>query len=210
MGKVMTSRSDLAGKRTKPKRHWWKVSGGLVAAVVLGWLIYATANILDPSQGDLQAQSDAIVSLAPQTFRLPLAQQLVTQEAADTLLISYFDHDPLNFHTDPTLDVPLSEFCEAEAPYEILCFTPEENATIGETYAVAQIARERSWNSLTVVTDTTHAFRTRYIFDQCLGNEFELNIVVADPDMPATERAWHAVYENAAFLKAVWQTAWRC
>lgn len=207
----MTSRSKDAAESSKPRRLSLKVAGGVVGALVLGWLIYATVNILHPAQGNLDARSDAVVSLAPQFHRLPVAQELIQAGVADTLVISYFDHDPLNFDLDASVgSMPLQDYCEAEASFEIVCFTPEENATIGEAYAVAEMGVERSWESLTVVTDTTHVFRTRYILDRCLGASFDTNVVVAERELDASEVAWHTMYENAAFIKAVWQAAWRC
>lgn len=188
-----------------------KIASGVVSAVLIGWFIYATVNILNPSQGELQTRSDAVVSLAPQSHRLPTARQLIGNGVADTLVISYFDHDPLNFGSGASGDaLPLQAYCESEASYEIVCFTPEENATIGEAYAIAGMATEQSWHSLTVVTDTTHAFRTRFIFDRCLGDDFDVNVVVVERELTASEKAWHVVYENAAFFKAAGQATWRC
>ena len=207
----MTSHSNVAGGRFKPRRLGLKIAGGVVSVLIIGWIVYATVNILNPSQGELQTRSDAVVSLAPQSHRLPTAQQLISNGVADTLVISYFDHDPLNLDPGASADaVPLHAYCESEASYEIICFTPEENATIGEAYAIAAMARERSWESLTVVTDTTHVFRTRFILDRCLSGEFDLNVVVAERELTTPELAWHAVYENAAFFKAAWQATWRC
>lgn len=205
----MSSQGTDAAKRPRSRR-WWLLLG-VVGALIVGWLVYTTVNILNPSQGDLDARSDAVVTLAPQYHRLPTAQQLIEDGVADTLVISYFDHDPLNSHLDPSAgSMPLRDYCEAEVSHAIVCFTPEENATIGEAYAIAELGSQRSWDSLTVVTDTTHVFRTRYIVDRCLGDDFQLNVVVADRELSAAELAWHTLYENAALVKAMWQVAGRC
>lgn len=207
----MASRSETAAKHPRRRGRALKIIGGVTVVVLIGWLIYASVNIVAPSQGDRQAQSDAVVSLAPQEERLPTAQQLVADGVADTLLISYFGHDPMNniaASTDGLM--PLSNYCEPGEEPEIVCFTPEEDATIGEAYAVANIAKERSWTSLTLVTDPFHAFRTRFIFNQCLGDDFQVNVVYPERDLSFTQWAWHVVYENAAFVKAAWQTATRC
>lgn len=204
----MASNSSAPVKRRRSVRRKFMVVGGVVAALVAGWVVYATVNILNPSQGDLEAHRDAVVSLAPQGHRLPVAQQLVADGIADTLVISYFDHDPLNHGSNTSEFAPLHAYCDSDA--KIVCFTPEENATIGEAYAIAGLAREHGWESLTIVTDTTHVFRTRFILEQCLGDEFDVNVVVAARELGRADQAWWAVYENAAFLKAVWQTSWRC
>lgn len=207
----MTSNSRLPGERSRPRRRGLKIFGGVMAAVVIGWLIYATVNILSPSQGQLQTQSDAVVSLAPQHARLPLAQQLVSEGVADTLVISYFAHDPMNHDPEASEDaVPLSAYCGSDPADGVICFTPEEDATIGEVAALADMAKEQSWSSLTVVTDEFHTFRTRFIFEQCLGDDLAVNVVFTELDLGLSERARYVVYENAAFLKAAWQTVTRC
>lgn len=205
----MTSEVRSPRSHSNRRSRWLKLIVGIVVAAIVGWLTYATVHILAPAQGQLQKSTDAVVSLAPQPDRLPLAQQQIDNGNAETLVVSYFDHDPLNYSTD-TSDAPLKDYCNSEASYTIICFTPEENATIGEAYEIASLAKEHSWKSLTIATDTTHAFRTRFIFEQCLGDEVDLNVVIAYTDLTPWERIWQAAYENAAFWKAAWQTTLRC
>lgn len=207
----MTSDSTATRGHRKPKRRGLKIIGGLAAAVLVGWFVYATVNVVSPSQGQLQARSDAVVSLAPQFHRLPLAEVLVSDGVAGTLVISFFQHDRVNIDSEVSGEpVPLATYCEPDASPGVMCFTPEENATIGEAYAIADMAEAQSWDALTIVTDPYHAFRTRFIFEQCLGDEVDVNVVFDDRDLTARQWVWHVVYENAAFLKAAWQTTVRC
>lgn len=199
---------EKAGKRRS--KMPWKILGGIAAAALLGWFVYASVNIVVPRQGNLDATSDVVVSLAPQESRLPTAQQLVAEGVADTLLISYFDHDPMNNMVAGDEQTSLSEYCEPGAPPTVMCFTPQEDATIGEVHAIADIAKAESWETMTVVTDPFHAFRTRYIFSQCLGQDIEVNVVFSDRELTVPQWIWHVVYENVAFFKAAWQTTTRC
>lgn len=187
--------------------------------MLVSWFVYATVNILSPAQGDRHTPRDAVVSLAPQTHRLAAAQQLVRDGIGDILVISYFDHDPLNYLAHDPLNLrsgeaaeapPLQNYCETLQEYRTVCFTPEENATIGEAYAIAQLAQDQTWESLIIVTDPTHAFRTRFIFDQCLGDDLDITVVVSDRDLEPSDRLWRATYENAAMVKAMWETLWHC
>ncbi|GAA4118547.1 hypothetical protein GCM10022249_23430 [Enteractinococcus coprophilus] len=183
----------------------------MTVVVIIGWLVYVSVNIVAPRQGDLDSPRDVVVSLAPQESRLPMAQQLIAEGIADTLVISYFAHDPMNHIAAPTDGmVPLSNYCEPSEEPDILCFTPEEDSTLGEALAISDLVKDNSWDSLTVVTDPFHAFRTRYIYDQCLDGDVEINIVFSERDLNISEWAWHVVYENAAFLKAAWETTTRC
>lgn len=204
MGSPMT-------KSGRTQRSWRgvKVAGGVVAALLAGWVVFASVNIVSPSQGTLSNRSDAVVSLAPQAHRLATAQELVEAGKAETLVISYFPGDVSI--GDPSIPrVSVSEFCEDGGDEGAMCFTPEENATIGEASAIRDIASTEGWESLTVVTSEYHAFRTRYIFEQCLGDGVDVNIVFPEAELSTARWGFHLVYENAAFLKAVWQTTMRC
>ena len=170
-----------------------------------------TVNVLFPSQGEVQTDRDAVVSLAPQVHRLATAERLMDAGHADTLVISYFEGDVSGRDADGTYaEIPVSEYCESDQRGENVCFTPEEIATIGEAFAVRDIAQANSWDALTVVTSKAHAFRAHHIFERCLGQEIDVNLVYADPDLNVAQWGWRVVYENAAFVKAIWQTSTRC
>lgn len=194
----------------RPLRRALKIIAGVAMIGVIGWFAYASVNIVSPSQGDLDGKADVVVSLAPQHSRLPMAKQLISDDVAETLLISYFDHDPMNHQMTAKDGKPLSRYCEDESENGVMCFTPTEDATIGEVLAISDLAQEHAWGKVTVVTDSFHAFRTRFIFEQCLGDEIDVNVVFSEQDLTASQWAWHIVYENAAFLKAAWQTTARC
>jgi len=207
----MTASSTRTRPQTQRTRGSLKIFGGLLVALLAVWVLFASIHIVSPSQGELQTRSDAVVSLAPQAHRLPLAEQLVEEEVADTLVISYFPDDVRRGGSGAADDpVPVSNYCESGGREGIVCFTPEEAATIGEAYSISGIVAAQSWDSLTVVTDEYHAFRTRFIFDQCLGDEVDVNVVFSDRDLNVAQWGYHLVYENAAFLKAALQTAVRC
>lgn len=202
----MGSTMGVAARPAKPGRRRLKLAAGGVAALVVGWFAYATVNILSPSQGDLERRVDAVASLAPQAHRLPMAQQLVANGVAETLAASYFDHDHTMVATgDSGALVPLAQFCEHE---HVLCFSPAE-ATVGEARALAEMARRESWDSLTVVTNQHHVFRTRFIFNRCLGDDVDVNVVYAHRDYGLRGTARRVLYENAAFFKAVYDVASR-
>ncbi|WP_022869722.1 YdcF family protein [Yaniella halotolerans] len=194
----------------RPLRRALKIFAGVAIIGAIGWFAYASVNIVLPSQGALDDKADVVVSLAPQQNRLPMAKQLISDDVAETLLISYFDHDPMNHQMTAKDGVPLSRYCEDESENGVMCFTPAEDATIGEVHAISDLAQEHAWGKVTVVTDSFHAFRTRFIFEQCMDAEVDVNVVFSEQDLTASQWSWHIVYENAAFLKAAWQTTARC
>lgn len=207
----MTSSSTITRPQVRRSRRGRKITGGVVAVSLVGWVVFASTNIISPAQGELKARSDAVVSLAPQTHRLSLAEQFVDDGNAETLVISYFPNDvSLAGAGANESEVLVSDYCEPAGREGIRCFTPEEQATIGEADAVRAIAQAESWDSLIVVTDQYHAFRTRFIFDQCLGDDVDVNVVFADRNLSTAQWAWHLAYENVALLKAFFQTTLRC
>jgi len=203
----MGSTAAGANRAVKPRRRGLKFAIGAAAVLTFGWFVYATVNIVSPSQRELDKRVDAVVSLAPQYYRLPLAQQLVADGAADTLAISYFDHDtslvPLDGTGEP---VPLAQHCELE---HVTCFRPGD-ATSGEAVALAEMARSESWDAITVVTNQHHVFRTRFIFDRCLGDAVDVNVVYAHLNYDLGETARRVMYENAAMFKAFYDVTFRC
>lgn len=203
----MGSTAAGANRAVTPRRRGLKLAVGAVAVLAAGWFVYATVNIVSPSQGELDTRVDAVVSLAPQYYRLPLAQQLVADGAADTLAISYFDHDTSRIPFDGIGEpVPLAQHCELE---HVMCFRPRD-ATVGEVAALAEMARSESWDAITVVTNQHHVFRTRFIFDRCLGDTVDVNVVYAHLDYGLGGTVRRVVYENAAMFKAFYDVTFRC
>jgi hypothetical protein len=175
------------------------------------WIVVVSAKVMLPAQGEIHEGSDAVVSLAPQHHRLYTATQLIEVGHADTLAVSYFDGDvAYSDFGQQGYQVSVTEYCDTRKGDAVICFTPDEVATIGEAFTVRDIAAQQSWESLTVVTSRTHAFRAHYIFEQCVGDDMPVNLVHADPGYNALQWGWHLAYENAAFIKALWQTAIRC
>jgi hypothetical protein len=204
------------GKKTLMRRL--KIISGIVVTLVVGWFIFATVMIYIPPQGDVEAETDAVVSLSPPPYRLPLAQELYANDRADRLAISYVPVDPRHFNAEWVAAwEPAENYCEegtAQADEHISCFTPEEVSTRGEAYAVRELAEVESWDSITVVTSRHHTFRVRYIFEQCVGDVVDVNVVFPEPD-PYIEKSkenwgWYLLYENAAFFKAIYETTVGC
>lgn len=195
-----------AHRTAKPTWRGLKPAAGATAALAVGWFVYATVNILSPSQGDLKRRVDAVASLGPQNHRLPMAQQLVADGVSETLVISYPDHDTTMVSTsDSDEPVPLAQYCGSE---NVVCFTPV-GETVGEARALADMARNESWHSLTVVTNQHHVFRTRFLFARCMGDEVDVNVVYAHRDYSLRGTARRVLYENAAFFKAFYDVTFR-
>ena len=216
----MDSRSgSLFEARSTRKRlmRKLKIISGIVVALVVGWFIFASVNIYHPSQGDIEARTDAVVSLSPPPYRLPFAEDLFAKGHADQLAISYVPVDPRHFNAEWVAAwEPAEKHCEEEPAEEenISCFTPVEISTRGEAHAIREVAGTESWDSITVVTSRHHVFRTRFIFEQCLGDAVDVNVVFPEPDLSLETSegswGWYLLYENVAFFKALYETTVGC
>lgn len=206
----MKYRSERQDRTTTSTRRLRRIVLAFVAVVVC-WLIFISVNIVFPAQGRSDSGVDAMVSLAPQFNRLPTAMRLVEETDQSVLLISYFPHDPYMDDAVPLGESPAFDaYCADAEDDRLSCFTPEDASTLGEASAIRDVAQRESWDSVTVVTSKYHVFRTRHIFQRCLGSDIDVNVVYSEPDLSATQWLWHIAYENAAYPKALFDTTFRC
>lgn len=212
---MSTTAPEQRGRKLMRKRT---IIGGTVVALIVGWFIFATVNIYSPRQGNVDARTDAVVSLSPPPYRLPLAEELYSDGHADNLAISYVPVDPKHFSAEWVAAwEPAEAYCEDDTgdnQASIWCFNLEEISTRGEALALRELAAAQSWESVTVVTSRSHVFRTRHIFQQCVGDTLDVNVVYPEPDlsveMSEQSWGWHIAYENAAFFKALYETTVGC
>ena len=114
----------------------------------------------------LSRSFDAIVSLdGDRPRRLRKAVELAAAGIAPTLVV---------VRAEAVAPELLSA---ASLPFELLSVVPEPSTTRGEARAVAQLARERGWRRIVVVTSTYHVPRARLIFRR--GVAYELAFVSA-------------------------------
>lgn len=133
---------------------------GLVLAMVFaivgvsGWLVFTEAHE-DPVRF-----VDAVVVLGGEhDGREEYGLELVGGGVAPVLLLS----DPY-----PENDAVMRRVCGTElAAVEIICSRPPELTTRGEARLVRQLANERGWKSVLVVSWRYHLPRARMIFEKC-------------------------------------------
>jgi uncharacterized SAM-binding protein YcdF (DUF218 family) len=128
------------------------VVGSVVVALVLIALVVVNLQLFVwPSTGDV-GHADAVVVLAGgDGERLDHGLALMSDGVAPTLVAS----------TGP------DRLCNADLPFDVICFLPEPNNTRGEVEAIADLAREHGWKRLVLVTSTYHATRAELLLDRC-------------------------------------------
>ncbi len=127
---------------------------------MLAWAVLAAVLFLWPPR-HVPQHADAVVVLAgARGPRLTRGLELVRQGVAPVLAIS----DAWS----PTW-VEANRLCAGRpAPAPVLCFHPVPYSTRGEARVAANLAADRHWRSVLVVTSRYHIARARILFDRCL------------------------------------------
>ena len=167
----------------------------VVAAVTgAGWPV-----VVDP-QLDAVSTADAVVVLGGSDLdgRAEQGLKLVQSGVADQLVLS----DPYRSEQTRT-----AKLCRGRYPgVEVTCFAPDPSTTLGEAQRIRDLARERGWTSIVVVTGVYHVSRARWIISGC----FDGRITMTAPDDRPGLLGWayQYLYQSAGYVKAELQT--RC
>lgn len=146
-----------------------------VLAVVLaagGWV--AAEGGVAPGEAAAGGEVDAVVALVGSPGRLAPAERLAARTGA-TLAIS--ERTPESEHYGVG---ERRERCAHADGEGVVCFTAAPYATRGEARAVGELAAERGWDRLAVVTSRYHLRRAGLLVRQCVGDEVEVALVAAD------------------------------
>jgi uncharacterized SAM-binding protein YcdF (DUF218 family) len=152
---------------------------GLVV-IMLGGLWGIAARVQAPT--DRAHPADALVVLAGgRGERLNKANRLLQQDAAPTLVIS---------NGRDTRWPAANRLCASHQRFEVLCPQPHPDTTRGEARMVRDLATQRGWRSVVVVTSTYHARRARLLLGRCFDGQ--LQVVAAAPREP-----WYRTWARA-------------
>jgi hypothetical protein len=108
------------------------------------------------------ARADAVVLLSGDGSRLPVALRLMGQGVAPTLV----------FVGVPDV-LEVVAVCRDPQPFEVVCLRPTPDNTRNEARATGELARQRRWTSIVVVSSRFHAARARLLFGRCFDGEVQ-------------------------------------
>lgn len=155
--------SAAAAAPDRPRRRAWTPSV-VGTTVVLGFVGLSLRLFVWPPVS-IPAHVDAVVALAGGSGRrAATAEALHRAGFASTLLIS----SPPG-STEARRCRQLVEEGVAAS-----CFAPRPSRTVGEARRIAQLAEENGWESLMVVTSTTHMTRARLLIEQCYEGQVRM------------------------------------
>ena len=161
-----------------------------VLFTIVSWI-----RFVDPpgTHGWASGPADAVVMFGGSGPRFEAAVSMVDAGVADTLVVS----DP----NDPKSSAGRTEFetfCAGDHDYEAICFDPEPRTTRGESRFLAELAAQRRWQRVVVVTTTDQASRARMLLERCWDGTIDL--VVVDSGANVVGRV---LYEWAATTRAL-------
>lgn len=160
-------------------RRWWVVVGAVVAV----WLVVCIAVFAYP-RTDAPARTDATFFLSS------TGGGAAVQERPDLRAGAVVVSRPSSVAT-----LPLFVVCEEAG---VTCIVPSPETTQGEAEAFARLAGERGWESVTVVSHTSHVPRIRILMGRCFPGTVH---VVAIPERGGATWLRSFAYETGAMVK---------
>ncbi|MFV0526917.1 MAG: YdcF family protein [Acidimicrobiales bacterium] len=128
-------------------------AAAVMVSAAYGWWVGHPPVPADPT-------GDAVVSHAGgRGERLDGALDLMELGAAPTLVLLL----------GSSRSERAAALCGRDEPYEVVCIDPDPATTEGEARTVADLARERAWRSLVVVTSDYHLRRAVLVDRRCSG-----------------------------------------
>jgi uncharacterized SAM-binding protein YcdF (DUF218 family) len=175
--------------------------GAAVAVVVVVAVGVSGQWLFADAPDDALHPVDAVVVLGGEhDGREEYGIQLAQEIGASAVLLS---------NPYPSTDAIMSNLCNIRRDrIEVICRAPVPATTRGEALMAQQIAKDRGWGRIAVVTWRFHLLRARLIFDQCYSAEPDRTIMRAVPkvyDLPFAIWQYIYFYQTAAIAKSLIQ-----
>lgn len=182
---------------------WWRsaliaVALASIALVVAGHLLF------DRDHSDPLGPADAIVVLGGEhDGREDYGLELARQGYAKTVVIS----NPVN-HPYSAQDPIMQRVCAPPddiraAGIEVICFNPNPSTTRGEAMYTEQLAKQRGWSRVIVISWRYHLVRARYIFGQCSDLDTAMRAVPRDYSTNPGTTLYIYAYQYVGLIKAL-------
>lgn len=150
-----------------------RVALGAAAALAIG--AFATVRLFVWPPSSTPKSADAVVMLSgDHGERLPVAVDLLRSGVSRILV-----------HAGATDTPEARELCQGNQSFEVVCLDLRPDNTRSEAQAVGELARDRGWRSVVVVTSTQHATRAGLAFRRCVDGR--VDVVHARPDLSRRE-----------------------
>ncbi|RJO75654.1 YdcF family protein [Nocardia panacis] len=158
-------------------------------------LFWAGYPVYVRPQLDSPRRADAILVLGGEGVqRYGFGLRLAREGYADHVLFS----NPYGEDTD--IDEVREPCHTPQRGFTLECFAPDPSTTVGEGRVLRQLAAERGWHTVIVITMRPHLSRARYILERCFAGD--LVMVPSEEDLAPWYWAWSYVYQTAGYARA--------
>ncbi|KAA9394184.1 YdcF family protein [Kocuria coralli] len=189
-----------------PRRVIWTAVGSAVA-LACAWVLICTGVLLHPRVTENPQPADAVFVLGPaDSTRVEEAARLMDSGIAPTVVVATPDPVEGTWPSDAEF-MRERPFCDDDLPYEIICFAPDPSTTQGEAIKLRELAEERGWENVIVLTYRPHVARAQLIVGRCFDGTTQWPTFDYHDDYSILSRStWREYgYQTAGFLKA-WVT----
>lgn len=181
---------------------------GSVVALTCAWLMVCTGVLLHPEVTQEPEPADALLVLGPpDPTRVAVAAQIMEAGLAPVAVVATPDPVPGTWPSDAEF-LENRPYCDdPDLPYEVICFKPDPSTTQGEAMKLRELAEERGWDNVIVLTYRPHVARSQLIVDRCFDGTTQWPTFDYQENYSLFSRAtWREyIYQSAGFLKA-WVT----
>ena len=149
----------IVGSRARPKRRTWRIVWAVTASALVLFAVVTARVFVWPDLPPLPDRADAIIELAgpADLARDQVALELARQNRAPVLIQSTLPNDKPCLPAVPGVTIE--------------CFHPGPDTTRGEARYIGQLAAERHWTSVILVTTPDQAWRARLRVSRCFNGE---------------------------------------
>ena len=174
----------------------------LAAAVLAAAGLAACVPLYVLPAHDSPRAVDAIYVIGPPTdARMALAEAMIADGLSDTLVVSLAEDRP-EVRAAMKRATALCDQPDTHA-FTVLCDQPEPFTTRGEARWLRDLAGERAWDSVAIITIRTHLTRTRSIVARCWDGD--VAYVDSGEHLDPWYWAYQFAYQSAGFAKVAWQ-----
>ncbi len=139
---------------------------------------WATRAFFVFPHSDHPVTADAVVVLSGDNGdRLAAGLELMRRGVAPTLVLT----------GEPDF-ADVDRLCQPPQPFEVVCLRPEPDSTRAEARAVGDLASDRAWRHVVVVTSTPHVTRSRVLFDRCVDGAVSMVASVPPPEVRSSRK----------------------
>ena len=127
-----------------------------MVVVVTVWALVTALLFMWPRSSDPRRADAVVVPSGDHGERLAAAMRLIGEGVAPTLVI---DGAP-DF-------AEVIRLCREPQTFEVICLRPHPDNTRGEARAAGELAEQRGWTSVVLVTTSHHLTRAGLLFGRC-------------------------------------------